>query len=117
MTAPVTSTSDDRNEHTFAFVMEKKYTLETLPQPNDSRIRIRVTPARTMAVRQYSGRWTERNVVQNESALLAALERDGVQVVSAPVLARYNAPFTPWFLRRNEAMVGIDWSVSAGRAD
>ena len=47
MTAPVTSTAaseDDRT--TYAFVMERKYTLQTLPVPNDDRIRIRREQAR-----------------------------------------------------------------------
>lgn len=113
MTAPVTSTTSAQDTHTFAFVMEKKYTLETLPRPNDERVRLRIVPERTMAVRRYSGRWSEANVRSNEAALLAALDEDGIQHRGAPVLARYNAPFTPWFLRRNEAMVEIDWPVSA----
>ncbi|MDH3407984.1 MAG: heme-binding protein [Gammaproteobacteria bacterium] len=111
MTAPVTSVTSTRGEHTFAFVMEKKYTLDTLPVPNDERIRIRVMPERIMAVRQYSGRWSESNYQQNESALLRALDADGIEPLEAPILARYNAPFTPWFLRRNESMVEIDWPV------
>lgn len=118
MTAPVTSTlTSDGKQRTVAFVMEKKYTLETLPVPNDERIRIRTRPARVMAVIEYSGRWSEQIFADKEAALLQALKRDGIQLLGAPVLARYDAPFKPWFLRRNETMVEIAWPDHAMRID
>ena len=65
-----------------------------------------------MAVRRYSGTWSENRYRDNEDQLLAALDDDSIDVIGDPVFARYNAPFTPWFLRRNEVMVEIDWSDS-----
>lgn len=118
MTAPVTSApAADGRERTFAFVMEKKYTLDTLPEPNDERIRLRATPARIMAVNQYSGRWSEQIFAAREAELLQALARDGIRPLGAPILARYDAPFKPWFLRRNETMVEIEWPGRASRVD
>ena len=87
--------------------MERRYTGETLPLPNDDRIRIVERPPRIMAVRRFSGAWSEGNVVRNESALLDGLASGGLTPISAAVLARYDAPFMPWFLRRNELMVEI----------
>ena len=113
MTAPVTTTGDpDRT--TFAFVMEKKYTLESLPVPNDDRVRIRVMPERTMAVRRYSGRWTEDKYRQNQATLRAALEAEGIQTIGDPVLARYNSPFSLPFLRRNEVMIEVLQGLANG---
>jgi hypothetical protein len=109
MTAPVTSTASASEEYTYAFVMERKYTLDTLPRPRDPRIRLKEIAARVMAVRRYSGRWTEGNYRKNEAKLMEALSADGRYPIKAPILARYNSPFTPWFLRRNEVMVEIDW--------
>jgi hypothetical protein len=111
MTAPVISSSTDKNADTYryGFVMERKYTLESLPEPKDPRIEIRRQLPRVMAVRKYSGRWTEKNYERNESTLLAELAADGIELSGAPVLARYNSPFTPSFLRRNEVMVEIEW--------
>ncbi len=108
MTAPVTSTrSDDDARATFAFVMEAKYSLATLPQPLDKRIRIVERTERVMAVHRYSGGWSQARYDKHEAILLDALAEDNVQMVSAPVFARYNAPFTPWFLRRNEVLVEV----------
>jgi hypothetical protein len=60
-----------------------------------------------MAARSYSGRWTESNYRENESLLRQALEEAGLTAVSLPVYARYNAPFMPWFLRRNEVLIEV----------
>jgi hypothetical protein len=110
MTAPVTSSPSDDNagRYTYAFVMEKKYTLETLPAPNDPRVRIRVVPARTVAVHRYSGSWSEENYAKHERVLLDALAENGISTRGIPVSARYNPPFTPWFMRRNEIMIEIE---------
>lgn len=113
MTAPVESReADDGNDITYAFVMESKYTLETLPNPNNERIRLRNKPSRVVAALRFSGRWTEANVAKHERQLLSALQADGITRLGKVELARYNSPFTPWFLRRNELMVAIDWPVN-----
>ena len=106
MTAPVTSVKSGEKT-TYAFVMERKYTMDTLPVPLDERIRIRRMPERTLAVRRYSGRWSEAKYRQNEAALREALSANDVQVISGPVLARYNSPFSLPLLRRNEVMFEI----------
>ncbi len=110
MTAPVESRENSAtSDVTYAFVMESKYTLATLPAPNDERIRLLERPARTVAVRKFSGRWSESNVKKHEIRLLRDLERNGIEPLGDVELARYNSPFTPWFMRRNEIIVPIDW--------
>lgn len=110
MTVPVESrpTREELDRHTYAFVMERRYTLATLPSPVDPRIRLVTRPQRVMAVRRYSGRWTEANYDKQQQALFAALDRDGIKRLGNPLLARYNGPFTPWFMRRNEVLVEIE---------
>ena len=110
MTAPVESRKAEQGDATtYGFVMESKYTLETLPAPNNERIRIREKPAREVAVLRFSGRWTRSNIARHERELLDALKGDGIEVLGDVELARYNGPFTPWFMRRNELIVLIDW--------
>lgn len=116
MTAPVESRANaEDSAATYAFVMEGKYTLATLPSPNDQRVRLLERPARTVAVRKFSGRWTEANVAKNEARLLSDLRENGVRTVGDVELARYNSPFTPWFMRRNEIIVPIEWSEAGGQ--
>ena len=109
MTAPVESRPGSDGTHTYAFVMERKYTLDTLPKPLDSRIRIATRPSRIMAVRRYSGGWSEGDYQQQRAALLAALDDASIDVVGEPAWARYDSPLKPWFLRRNEVMIEIEW--------
>lgn len=106
MTAPVTNAQ--RGERTvMRFVMESKYTRETLPQPNDLRVRIVEQPARVLAVRRYRGGWSPERFGEERDALLAALERDGIATRGVPEFARYDPPFMPWFMRTNEVWVEL----------
>ncbi len=57
--------------------MPSGYDLDSLPVPLDPRVVLREEPARLMAVRSYSGRWTEANYRENESLLLEAVEKAG----------------------------------------
>jgi len=110
MTAPVISaesTQAGATIYTYGFVMPSEFALASLPQPLDGRIRLREMPAQLVAARRYSGRWTESRFMANERALLDALERDGVELNGSPLFARYNAPWTPWFMRRNEILVPV----------
>lgn len=108
MTAPVAATTAAAADRTtYAFVMERKHSLQSLPVPNDDSIRIRQLPEMTMAVNRYSGRWTEENYQQHAEALLASLDAHGLRTIGHPILARYNSPFSLPFMRRNEVMLEI----------
>lgn len=113
MTAPVTAQAGDgEGPYTYAFVMERKYTMDTLPKPDNPDVRLVQRPERVVAVHRYSGSWSENRYREHEKRLLDALAVDRVETTGSPVFACYNAPFTPWFLRRNEIMVEIDWKDS-----
>lgn len=101
------ATRGESGEWSYAFVMERRYTTDTLPEPDNGRIRIVERAERIMAVRTFSGTWSDDNVVENERALFSALDTAGIEPVGSAVFARYNAPFTPWFMRRNEVMLEI----------
>lgn len=110
MTAPVASEPlPDSEAYTYAFVMEQKYTMDALPKPVDPRIRLARKPARVMAVRRYSGSWNASTDREQRAALIAALKEDAVKMLGDPILARYDSPWTPGFMRRNEIMVEVDW--------
>ena len=109
MTAPVIQEIDQNNRKSavFSFVMPQKFTLETLPLPLDKRINLREIPAKTVAVREYSGSWGEEKYNENETILLQALDDADINIIGKPNFARYNSPFALWFMRRNEIMVEI----------
>lgn len=111
MTAPVVSDAPraSRDSFTYAFVMESRYSMDNLPAPVDPRIRIVQKPAQVIAARAFSGRWTQDNFLRHEVSLVSALTLDGLSARSEPLLARYDSPFTPWFMRRNEVLVELEW--------
>jgi len=112
MTAPVSQKMDpDRpDKYLVSFVVPAKYTLESVPQPRDPRVKIRQIPARVVAVRRYSGSWREANYRKHETILREALAEKGIPILGEPVLARYNPPFWPRFLRRNEVLLEIKYT-------
>jgi hypothetical protein len=111
MTAPVTQVpTGGAGSATWvvAFAMPSSYTIATLPQPTDPRIRILEVPGRLIAARRYSGSWSKERYRTNEKLLLDAVARAGLRPLSPPTFARYNSPFTLWFLRRNEVLVEVE---------
>jgi len=70
-------------------------------------VRIEELPARRMAVIRFKGRARERDVEAARERLLSAVDRQGLNAVGAPILMRYNSPFAPGFLRRNEVAVQL----------
>ena len=108
-TVPLTNQEEDPNAFLYQFVMESKYSLETLPEPNDPRIKLRELPERVVAVRRYSGSQSGQNVVRNLSLLMEDLERDNVTTVSGPQVAFYDDPWTPSSQKRNEVMLEIEY--------
>lgn len=107
MTAPVEQQRAE-NRWIISFMMPKAYTLDMLPQPEDASITLRQVPAQRMAVVRYSGTWSEKNYLSHELKLMAWLHTKGLTPIGNAIWARYNAPFTPWFLRRNEIMIPIN---------
>ena len=109
MTAPVTQQPGAApGTYVVQFTMPSKYTLQTLPQPNDAQVRLRQLPDRLVAVRAYGGGWSLARYDTELAALLEAMQRDGLVAIGAPQWARYNSPFSLPFMRRNEIWLEID---------
>jgi len=106
MTAPVTQVASGSG-YTVAFLVPAKYAADTVPQPNDPTIRIRAVPRQLIATWRYSGRWTPSNYQEHESELRRIMAARGLKAIGEPILARYNPPFMPAFLRRNEVLIPV----------
>jgi effector-binding domain-containing protein len=106
MTAPV-GQRRIQEKWSVSFMMPASYTIETLPEPEDQNITLRQVPARQMASVRYSGFWSEERYLRYKSELELWIKEKGLTIVGDPIWARYNPPFTPWFLRRNEILIPI----------
>jgi len=104
MTAPVTQALNPAGKYLVRFTMPAAYTRESLPEPLDPTVHIAEQPARRVAALRYSGTWSRKNYENHLSELRAALVQAALHPVGEPTWARYDPPWTPWFLRRNEVM-------------
>ena len=104
MTAPVMQ-SGGAGAWVIRFVMPSAYTLETLPMPNDARVHLIPVPAARYAVVRFSGLAQPADVERRTATLRVFMERQRLRAIGPPSLARYNPPWTLWFLRRNEVWI------------
>jgi len=104
MTAPVSMQQND-GQWLVHFVMPEKYTLDTLPTPNNPAVKLRELPAHNYAVIRFSGFTGAIKVDKKITELMTWLKDKGIKPISEPEMARYNAPWSLPFMRRNEIMV------------
>ena len=105
MTTPVTVTGED--SFTVAFIMPSAYSLETLPQPKDDRIRFKLIPDQQMAVIRFSGYFNKEKIRKNKERLSQWLREQGLETEGEYIVAGYNPPWIPGFITRNEILIKI----------
>jgi hypothetical protein len=106
MTAPVTQEGGGTTWRV-RFVMPAKYTLETLPKPNNPSIELKEIPEKRFAVIRFSGMAGEESLKRYSKELDDFLSAKRLTPLSPPIYAFYNPPWTLPFLRRNEVLVEI----------
>jgi hypothetical protein len=104
MTAPVTQQGSD-NSWRVRFV--SKYTMETLPKPNNPAVELKQIPAKRFAAIRFSGMAGEDSLKRQTKELEDFLSAKALRPLSSPTYAFYNPPWTLPFLRRNEVLVEI----------
>ena len=102
MTSPVVS-----NATSMSFVLPAGKTREETPDPLDSRVRIVTLPEREVAVIRFTGYASPQEVDAVTLRLQDGLKKAGIETVGEPFLMRYDTPWMPGFLRRNEVAVEI----------
>jgi len=113
MTAPVIQQSSQStrlqvwDEHTISFVMPAEMTIANTPTPTDSRVHLRQVSDQLVAALRFSGRMTVDNFESNKRRLEDLITRDGYLPSDVARIARFNAPWTPGFMRRNEIQIPV----------
>tara|TARA_Y100000590_G_scaffold348397_2_gene399404 strand:+ start:14024 stop:14587 length:564 start_codon:yes stop_codon:yes gene_type:complete len=108
MTTPVTQFNKD-GEEIMQFFLPSEFEKFNAPMPTDKNVEILTINEGYFAVMIYSGRSSNGNFNRHSSILKDLLLQDQIEIISSPIKATYNSPFTPFFLRRNEAMFIVDW--------
>lgn len=106
MTSPVAQQGSNNNWKV-RFVMPSEYTLDTLPRPNNTAVKITGVAAKRFAVIRFSGLPSAENLSRNENDLNDYINKNNLKVIGSPTYAFYNPPWTLPFLRRNEVLVEI----------
>eukprot|EP00808_Paulinella_micropora_P023968 g74933.t1 len=106
MTAPVVEMAEGSG-YVVQFVLPKDITLQNAPEPLDARVQLRQVKPGLRACLRYSGFWSDSKTEQELNRLKAALEKEGLSWTGEPVWSRYDPPYTPWFLRRNEIWLEV----------
>jgi hypothetical protein len=107
MTAPVTEERREDELYRISFTMPSKYTLKSLPEPNDKRISFKEVINQRFAILRFSGRAKEKLAHEKIDELARWLRENGLKPKSNFIVAQYNNPMVPGFLRRNEIIVEI----------
>ena len=107
MTAPVIQQEGQNGEWTVQFIMPEKYTLETLPKPNNEAVKLREIPARRYVAIRFSGNVDDQMLKSRQTELEAFVAAEKLETLGTPQYAFYNPPFTLPFLKRNEVMVEV----------
>lgn len=90
-----------------SFTMPSSLRLEDLPAPEDARVWLRKVGARRVAAVKFSGTWGEEKFREKATELAALVREKGLVPRGEAVYARYDPPWTPWFLRRNEVLLEV----------
>ena len=107
MTRPVTVAASGTGRYIVSFTMPHKYTIDTLPEPNNKRVYLREVAHHKVAAVRFPGRLKDNLFERKEKEIRSVLERDGIAPKSNSVAAQYDPPWVPGFLRRNEILIDI----------
>jgi hypothetical protein len=107
MTSPVTQQGDG-NSWVIRFVMPSQYTIQSLPTPNNSAVKLAEVPGKRFAAIRFSGLASADALKQKENELKAYLDQHHIAAIGQPTYAFFNPPWTLPFLRRNEVMIEIE---------
>ena len=106
MTSPVIQESS-KDLQIVSFVMPAGMTIDDMPLPTNSKVSLRQMPEQLVAVSKFTGRWTESAYERQLTQLRQHLDQDGMTEIGPPRYARFDPPWTPSFLRRNEIQIPI----------
>ena len=107
MTAPVQQQSTGKSWR-MSFVMPSKYSMDSLPVPNNNRVRLKGILAKKFVVIEFSGTNSNENVTEHKNQLMNYIEENQIKINDSPKYAFYNPPWSLPFLRRNEVMIEIN---------
>tara|TARA_B100001250_G_scaffold289641_1_gene251427 strand:- start:615 stop:1115 length:501 start_codon:yes stop_codon:yes gene_type:complete len=109
MTTPVTQVEKDGNM-SMQFYLPSKFNSENVPNPSKEDVKIVNIEGGYYAVLRYSGRASDKNFLKHKEFLEKELKKNNISIISPPIRATYDSPFTLPMNRRNEAMFKVKFN-------
>ena len=107
MTTPVTQVEKNGNM-SMQFYLPSKFNSENVPNPSREDVKIVNIEGGYYAVLRYSGRASDGNFLKHKEILEKELKKNSILIISPPIRATYDSPFTLPMNRRNEAMFKVE---------
>ena len=108
MTTPVTQVKKN-GSMVMQFYLPSKFNSKNVPNPTRKDVRLTIIQGGYYAVLRYSGRANDKNFIKHKEILQKELEKKNIAIISLPIRATYDSPFTLPMNRRNEAMFKIKY--------
>ena len=109
MTTPVTQIEKD-GSMTMQFYLPVKFNEDNVPNPSNPEVNVLTMKGGYFAVITYSGRASDNNFIKHKEILEKELKKNKISIISPPIRATYDSPFTLPMNRRNEAMYKVEFN-------
>lgn len=108
MTAPVNTSKLENQSYLVSFTMPSSYDINTLPTPLSSDIKISKIESHKVLTISFSGLSTETKIKKKIEELTSWAKTNKIKILGQPTLSRYDPPWKPGFIRKNEISFKID---------
>ena len=107
MTAPVIQESASTSKHMVRFVMPEEMKSGDVPASLDPRVKVIEVPEHVAAAKRFSGSWSPARFDLEGKKLISELLSSGLETVGSLYFARFDPPWKPGFLKRNEVLIRV----------
>ena len=107
MTAPVIQEPTGAQQHLVSFVLPNGTDPKDVPVPSNSRVTMKAMPEQLTGVRKFGGGWNEIRYMEEGELLHKAVIRAGFEPIGNLYWARFDPPWKPGFLKRNEVLINL----------
>ncbi|MFM6939325.1 MAG: SOUL family heme-binding protein [Rhodoluna sp.] len=107
MTAPVIQEPVSSERHLVSFVLPNDTDPKDVPVPANSRVSKVEMPESLVGVRKFGGSWNETRFMAEGELLRNAVIQAGFEPVGNLYWARFDPPWKPGFLKKNEALIQL----------
>jgi hypothetical protein len=107
MTAPVIQESIEPKTHMVRFVLPEKLSADQVPESLDPTVKVIEVPEHLAAAKRFSGSWDQDKFDLEGKKLISEVLTSSLETVGTVYFARFDPPWKPGFLKRNEVLIRV----------